>query len=160
MAFKRGSTLFLRAVIVLIGLGALTYLIWFPQTEGRAANLSLIRVYADPLILYGYVASIPFFVALYQVFKLLGYVDRNQVFSQAAVDAARTIKYCALATPVFILIGMAWIRLGAGGEDSAGPVALGILAIFASLVIAAGVAVVERQLQNAVEMKSENDLTV
>src|SRR3954447_26691974 len=96
MKLKRGSTLFLKLVILLIAIVALAAMIRFPQTEGRAANLDLISIYADPFIIYGYIASIPFFVALYQAFKLLGYVDNNQVFSQSAVKAVRNIKYCAI----------------------------------------------------------------
>src|SRR3990167_3662656 len=97
---KRGSTLFLKIVILLIAIGALAGMILFPQTEGRAANLDLISIYKDPLIIYAYIASIPFFVALYQAFKLLGYIDDNKVFSQLSVKAVRNIKYCALAIPV------------------------------------------------------------
>lgn len=44
---------------------ALIILIWFPLTEGRATHLDLFSTYADPFILYGYGASIAFFVALY-----------------------------------------------------------------------------------------------
>ena len=160
MKLKRGSTLFLKVVIVLIAIGALAIMIRFPQTEGRAANLDLISIYADPFIIYGYIASIPFFIALYQAFKLLGYVDKNKVFSQLAVKAVRIIKYCALAIPVLIIAGEAFVILGAKGDDVAGPVALGIYATFASIVIATAVAVFERLLQNAVDIKSENDLTV
>ena len=90
---KKGSTLFLKFVICLIAIGALIWLIWFPQLEGRAANLDLISIYKDPLIIYAYIGSIPFFVALYQAVKLLGYIDNNQVFSQAAVNEVRNIKY-------------------------------------------------------------------
>lgn len=160
MALKRGSTLFLRVVLVLIAIGVLAALIWFPQTEGRAANLDLVSIYADPFIIYGYIASIPFFFALYQAFKLLGYVDHNQVFSQAAVKAVRNIKYCALATGGFIVLGVLFIRLFANGDDPAGPTALGIFTTFVSIIIATGAAVFERLLQNAVALKSENDLTV
>ena len=157
---KRGSTLFLKIVILLIAVVALAVLIRFPQTEGRAANLDLIHIYADPLILYGYVASIPFFVALYQAFKLLGYADNDQVFSQSAVRAVRNIKYCAIMISGFIFLGILYIRLFVHGDDPAGPTGLGIVAIFACIVVATGAAVVERLLQNAVDIKSENDLTV
>lgn len=157
---KRGSTLFLKVVILLIAVVALALLLWFPQTEGRAAHLDLISIYADPFILYGYLAAIPFFAALYQSVKLLGYVDTNQVFSPPAVKAVRIIKYCALATGGFIVLGMLAIRVFANGDDPAGPTALGIVATFAAIVIATGAAVFERLLQNGVDLKSENDLTV
>src|SRR5574339_784382 len=93
MTLKQGSPLFLKIVISLIGIVTLAGLIWFPQTEGRAANLDLFSIYKDPLIIYGFVASIPFFAALYHGFKLLRYVDKNKVFSQSAVRAVGTIKY-------------------------------------------------------------------
>jgi len=84
---KKNSTIFLRVVIVLIGIVALTIMIRFPLTEGRAANLDLFSIYADPFILYGYAASIAFFVALYQAFKLLGYVGQNNIFSLSSARA-------------------------------------------------------------------------
>src|SRR5215216_4935689 len=117
MKLRRGSTVFLKVVILLIAIGVLAAMIRFPQTEGRATNLDLISIYTDPFIIYGYIASIPFFTALYQGFKLLGYVDKNEVFSQLAVNAVRNIKYCALAIPVFIIVGEAFIILSANGDD-------------------------------------------
>jgi hypothetical protein len=160
MTLKQGSTLFLKIVISLIGIVTLAGLIWFPQTEGRAANLDLFSIYKDPLIIYGFIASIPFFVALYHGIKLLSYVDQNKVFSQSAVQAVRNIKYCAITLSGFIVLGILYIRLFAHGDDPAGPTAVGIFTTFASIVIATAAAVFERLLQNAVDIKSENDLTV
>src|SRR5215216_3827415 len=99
---KLSSIVFLKVVIVLIAIGALAGMIRFPQTEGRAANLDLISIYKDPFIIYLYVASIPFFVALYQAIKLLGFVEQNKIFSETAVKAVRKIKHCALAFIGFI----------------------------------------------------------
>jgi hypothetical protein len=159
---KKGSTLFLRFVICLIALGAAAWLIWAPQLEGRAADLDLLHIYMDPLIIYTYIGSIPFFVALVQGFRLLGHVDGNRVFSQPSVDAVRNIKYCALAISGFIVLGLLYIRLFAsvGDDDPAGVTGLGMVITFASIVIATAAAVFQRLLQNAVDLKSENDLTV
>jgi len=157
LLMKKGSTLFLKFVICLIAIGALIWLIWFPQLEGRAANLDLISIYKDPLIIYAYIGSIPFFVALYQAFKLLGYIDGNKVFSQSSVNAMKNMKYCASG---FIVLGILYIRLFVRGDDPAGVTALGIFTTFASIVIATAAAVFQRLLQNAVDIKSENDLTV
>jgi hypothetical protein len=158
---KKGSTLFLKFVICLIALGALLWLIWFPQLEGRAADLDLISIYKDPLIIYTFIGSIPFFVALYQAFKLLGYIDINQVFSQASVNAVKNIKYCAITISGFIVLGILYIRFSAPvDEDPAGVTALAIFITFASIVIATAAAIFQRLLQNAIDIKSENDLTV
>ncbi len=79
---KRCSTIFLQIVIVLIGIGALALMLWEPHTEGRNAHATLFEIYfRDPFLAYAYIASISFFVALYQAFKLLGYAGSNTVFS-------------------------------------------------------------------------------
>src|SRR5204863_5741322 len=89
---KRSSTIFLQVVIVLIGIGALALLLWEPQTEGVNAHATNFEIYfKDPFLALVYAGSIPFFVALYQAFKLLGYAGQNKVFSPAAVKALRTI---------------------------------------------------------------------
>ncbi len=158
---KRSSTAFLQAVIMLIGIVALAILIRFPMLEGRAANLDLFHIYADPFIIYGYLASITFFVALYQAFKLLGYIGSNQVFSLASVKALRTIKYCALTLGTAIVLAGAYIRtFHATDDDPAGFLAMCIIATFICIVGATAAAVFEKTLQSAVDMKSENDLTV
>jgi hypothetical protein len=145
---KRVSTLFLKVVVILIAVIALLYMVWFPQAEGRAVSLDIISIYTAPFIIYCYIASIPFFVALWQALKLLGYVDNGKVFSQSAVKAVRRIKYCAITFSGLIILGIVYIRLFANGDDPAGPTALGSITAFASIVMAAGAAVVERLLQD------------
>ena len=75
------SVRFLQSVLVLIGLISIAILITAPLREGRATNLSLLKIYADPFIVYLYIASITFFTALYQAFKLLTYIGQNKVFT-------------------------------------------------------------------------------
>ena len=70
----RSSTIFLQAVVVLIGIGALALLLWEPHLEGRNAHATLFQIYFnDPFLGYAYIATIPFFVALFQAFKLLAF---------------------------------------------------------------------------------------
>jgi len=161
MILKRGSTLFLRIVILLIGVGALAALILEPQFEGRNVNADLFTIYfRDPFLLFMYIGSIPFFVALYEAFRLLGHIDHNRAFSQTAVDSLRNIKYCALCLVAVLITGMVIIRYASGEDDSAGATVIGIVVTFASIVVATAAAVFQELLQNAVNYKSENDLTV
>lgn len=157
---KRSSTLFLKVVLFLIATGVLAGLAWFPQTEGAAKNLDLISIYTDPFIIYIYVGSIPFFVGIYQAFKLLNLIDANKAFSQAAVNTLKNMKYASLILIGFIALALVYIRFFVHGEDSAGPTALGIVVSFAVAVIATAAGVFQKLLQNAVDIKSENDLTV
>ena len=149
---------------MLIGIVALAIMIRFPLTEGRAVNLDLFSIYADPFLVYGYLSSIAFFVALYQAFKLLGYIGQNKVFSLNSVKALRIIKYCAIILSILIVVAGLYIRIfhAKGGEDDdpAGFLAVCIVTTFISAVIATAATVFERTLQSAVDIKSENDLTV
>ena len=153
-------TIFLQAVIVLIGIGALTLLLWEPHLEGRNAHSTLFEVYfKDPFLAYAYVGSIAFFVALYQTFKVLGYIRQNQAFSLATVKALRTIKFCALAIIGFVAVGELFLLLGTS-DDRAGGVFIGILITFGSVVIASLAAMFEQIFQNAGDTRSVNDLTL
>ena len=157
---KRGATLFLRAVLVLIGIGALALLLWEPHIEGRNAHATLLAIYfKDPFLAYAYIASIPFFVGLYQGFKVLGRAGQNEEFSPSAARSLRTIRYCAIAIIGFVAGGEVFIMLSES-DDRAGGVFVGILIMFASIVVATATAVLERAVRKAVDMKSENDLTV
>ena len=159
---KRSSTIFLQVVIVLIGIAVLAAMLWEPHLEGRNAHATLLAIYfKDPFLAYVYIASIPFFVALYQAFTVLGYAGQNKVFSQAAVNALRTIQYCAFITASAIVAADAYLFIFMRGKDDpAGAIMMGLVATFASIVIGTAAAVFEKLLQSAVDMKSENDLTV
>jgi hypothetical protein len=158
---KRISIIFLQAVIVLVGIVALSILIRFPMTEGRAADLDLFSIYFDPFILYGYASSIAFFVALYKAFKLLGYIGQNKLFSPNSVRTLRSIKYCAIISAILIVMAGIYISIFHNKEDDpAGFLAMCIIITFISIAVATAVALLEKLLQNAVDMKSENDLTI
>jgi hypothetical protein len=109
-------------------------------------------------ILYG--AAIPFYFALYQAFKLLGYIDRNIAFSELSVIALMKIKYCAISICSLHVLGLPLFYLVANKVDPPGLVFVGMVIPFASLVIAVFATVLERLLQEAINIKSENDLTV
>ena len=153
---KPRSTIFLQAVTVLAGIAVLVIMIRFPLMEGRAKKLDLFHIYFDPLILYVYLSSIAFFVALYKVFRLLGYIRQNKVFSSASVNTLRSIKHCAVILGILIVGAGIYIRIfHAKEDDPAGFLAICIAAAFVSIVIANAAAVFEKILQKGVDIKSE-----
>lgn len=158
---NRISTFFLQTVIVLMGLLALAVLIRFPLTEGRAQNLDLFSIYTDPFILYGYLASITFFMALYKAFRLLGYVGQNKIFSLDSVKALKSIKYCAAIAGALIVLAGLYIRFfHHEDDDPAGFLAMCIVTTLVAIVIATAAGIFEKLLRNAIDLRSENDLTV
>ena len=140
--------------MVLAGIGAVALLLWEPHIEGRNAHATLFQIYfSDPFLAYAYIASISFFVAVYQAFKVLGHARQNEMFSQASIKAVRTIRFCAIAIICFVAGGEVFIMLGSS-DDRAGGVFMGILIAFGSLMVVAAAVVFERILRDAIDMKS------
>ena len=158
---RRGVTIFLQVVIVLLGLGMLALLLWEPQVEGRNVHATQFEIYfKDPFLAYIYLAFVPFFVGLTRAFKILGYARRNEIRSQHSLRALRIIKYCGLTTAIFIVGAEAYIFIFVRGtDDIAGGVMMGAFIIFVSAIIATAAAVFERRLQKDVDIKSVAGLT-
>ncbi|MDB5441251.1 MAG: hypothetical protein JWM33_3678 [Caulobacteraceae bacterium] len=157
---KKFPALFLQIVIVLIGIGAAALLLLEPRTEGVNAHATTFEIYSDPFILLVYAGSVPFFVGLYQTVRLLRHLGQGQAFSPLAVRNLKLIKYCAMAIIAFVVVEEIVIMLNHGEDDAAGGVFMGVIITFGSVVVAAVATVFERTLQSAVDIKSENDLTV
>ncbi len=152
---KKSSTTVLQGVVVLIGVVALFLLLWEPTIEGRNAHATLSQIYFnDPFLVLVYLGSIPFFIALYQAFKVLRYVGEGNVFSQDAVRALQIIKYCAWAIIGFVMLEEFFIMLNHGSDDAAGGVFMGLLIIAGSGLVAIVAKMFERIVQNATQERS------
>ncbi len=154
---KRSPTIFLQLVVVLIGIVALVLLLWEPHLEGRNKHATTFEVYfQDPFLAYAYAGSIPFFLGLYQAFKVLGFAGHNTIFSPAAVKALRTIKYCAIAILAWVAASVVFFLVEDPDDRPVG-VVMRLLISFASIVVATTAAVCERILQTAVNLKAESN---
>lgn len=150
------STNFLRAFVIGVGLAVLAVCIFV-----LPAAFSTDRTgYYQPIILGMYGSAVPFFIALYQTIKLLGFIDKNQAFSSASAKALGVIKYCAATISALYASGMPYIYYAADMDDAPGVIVAGLVIIFASMAIGVFAAVLQKLLQSAMAIKSENDLTV
>ncbi|WP_019413507.1 DUF2975 domain-containing protein [Paenisporosarcina sp. TG20] len=159
---KRGTTIFLKIAVYLIGTPVLAVCIYglsrFDPNSPywqlpELANLQY------PLLIGMYAAMIPFFFTLYQTLKLLSYIDNNEAFSELAVKALKNIKYCAITISILYVLEMPFLYLLTKVDDTPG-ILIGMVIIFASMIIAVFAAVLQKLLKNAIDIKTENDLTV
>ena len=154
------ETLFLKVVIFLIGIPILGLCIFgLPWLANNPANPNYAHI-LYPILIGMYVSVIPFYFALYQAFKLLDYIDKNKAFSQISVKALKNIKYCAITISTLYVVLMPFVFLVAEKDDAPGLIIFGMVPVFASMVIAVFAAVLQKLLKEAIDIKSENDLTV
>jgi DMSO reductase anchor subunit len=153
------ETLFLKAVIFLMALPILAGCIFVvPPLSTIAADINPFLQYLFLIIVYA--TAIVYFVALYQTLKILSYIDQNIAFSELSVKTLKNIKYCALIILSLYVLCMPIIYLMADLDDAPGLILIVMVIVFGSLVIAVFAAVLQKLLQNAIDIKSENDLTV
>ncbi|WP_438313094.1 DUF2975 domain-containing protein [Sporosarcina sp. FA9] len=159
---KRGTTLFLKIAVIFIGIPVLALCIFVvPEIANFAAELYPDITYLKYLVLIDmYAAAIPFYFALFQAFKLLSYINNSKAFSNLSVKSLMKIKYCAIIISILYVVGMPIFYLMAEIDDAPGIIVIGLVIIFSSMVIAVFAAVLQRLLQEAIDIKSENDLMV
>ncbi|MFF2885981.1 DUF2975 domain-containing protein [Paenibacillus sp. NPDC057967] len=159
---RRGTTFFLKMTIALMGIAILALCIFLvPEIANFAAELYPDRTYMEALVYISlYVPAIPFYIALYQALQLLSYIDKNVAFSELSVRALKHIKNCAIVISGLFALSMPLFYLVADKDDAPGIIIIGMVIIFASMVIAVFAAVLQKLLKEAIDIKSENDLTV
>lgn len=159
---KRGSTLFLKLVVFIIGAPVFAFCIFMAPTIAKnvVEGLSGWDYVMLGILTIMYLSAIPFYFALYQAFKLLSYIDQNKAFSELSVGSLRKIKKCAITISSLYVLGLPLFYIFAELDDAPGVVIVGMMSVFSPLVIAVFAAVLQRLLQEAINMKSENDLTV
>lgn len=159
---KRCSTIILRLAVIIVAIvililccgGTLRVI----MTLGSNLNHNIIMI----VMLVGlYLTVIPFYCMLYQTIKLLGYIDSNLAFSQLSVQALKKIKLCAIATIVVCTLGgLPFLYQWAEMDDAPGLIIIGLAISGGAFVIAVFASVLKRLLQEAIKIKSENDLTI
>ncbi len=160
---KKGSTIFLRLVVVVLGLGGLALCIFAVPSisKGVGAEFPSLAYWRYPILIGLYAAAIPFFLVLSEVFKLLNYIDTNKAFSNLSVTALKRIKFLAITEAVLFAGFMPLAFLVAQIDDAPGLILIfGSIFVGTPIVITVFAALLEKLLRNAIDMKAENDLMV
>src|SRR5215813_1480554 len=149
---KRSSAIVLQTAIVVVGIAVFAFLLWEPTVEGRNAHATVFEIYfKDTFLACAYIAAIPFFVALYQAFRLLGEAGRSGAFSPRSLSALRIIRNCALVIIGCVAVGEAYLVLMMRGEDDiAGGVFMGLLVALICTAMATAASLFGRILQKRI----------
>lgn len=159
---KQVSTNFLRLVILLLGVIVLALCIFALPSMWRVgfAEFPMASNSILMIVIGLYITAVPFFVALWQAIKLLGYIDKNTAFSDRSVQALKNIKYCAMIISAVYVVFVPLLFPIADADDAPGLIIMGAVIACAPITVAVFAAVLQKLLQSVIEIKSENDLTV
>ncbi|WP_144548133.1 DUF2975 domain-containing protein [Bacillus sp. X1(2014)] len=160
MNVKRGSSTFLKVIIFLAGIAVLTLCIyWMPVLTIRDVKAHPGDYSLYPLLVCAYGICITFSFTLYQVYKLLTYIERNNAFSELSLKSLKVIKKCAFIAIFFIVLMIISLKVISKitGDDSAGPISLSLMGILATSIIAAIVDVLQKLLKNVLELNPKKD---
>ncbi len=160
---KKGSTLLLKATLVFMGLIVLALAVFaLPNFyKGALAEFPYAPNSILGIVIVLYAVAAPYFFVLLQSWKLLVLIDQNIGFSKFSVRAFRNIKYASLIGGILLMIGFVPMLFPIAEEDDApGLLLYGFLFACIPFVVSVFAAVLEKLFHNAVEMKSENDLTI
>lgn len=159
---KRCSTIILRCAVIFAGIamlaicGGLAWMAFFE--EGPDPYYPMEQIWFIGTI----AAAIPYFIALHQAMKLLGYIDTGRAFSELSEKALGRIVRCAIVVFFITTLGglpffYTLVRLDG---DTPGFMLIGLVIAGSAFLIAVFASVLRRLLQEAIDVKSENDLTI
>ncbi len=104
------------------------------------------------LIVIGlYATTVPFFVALWQGFKLLSFIDEEKAFSDVSVRALGTIQHCATIIAILYIGGVPLLFPIADADDAPGLILIGMVIACAPVVIAVFTSMLKKLLQGAID---------
>lgn len=160
---EKGSTLFLRLALIsmalaVAGLCALIlpniYFYW-------AKEFPEISFTTYPILIGLVGTALAFWTALFQAWRILGYIEEDKLFSSPTLKSLDLIKRYAFLISLLYAMGWPIIYHLAQLEDAPGLIIIyGAIFIGTPLIAAVAVMVLQRLLQKVILMKSENDLTV
>lgn len=156
------ETLLLKLAIIALTIPILAICIdLVPRlATGIAHEYPVLVPFKYPFIIAVYATAVAFFSILYHAFRILAMIEANQAFSTLSRHAIQRIQFGALSIAVIYGVTLPLFYYVADHEDAPGILVIGLILVFAALVVAAFAAVLQKLVNNALEIKSEMDLTV
>ena len=105
------------------------------------------------LIISIYIVSLPYFGFLYQAFRLLVMVDKNQLFTLKAVANLKVLKIFAYAISLILLVDLPLLYFIADYDDSPGLLLLGIIIFGVTLFITLIISLLKYIISSKVEIE-------
>jgi hypothetical protein len=150
--FLKISVVFISLPIILLGIIGLLFLGTQPANPSYAYLL-----YPSAVLMY--LSAIPFFITLYEAFKLLTCIDKGHTFSEQTAKRLKKIQYCAGSISMFYLLMLPFLFGIAEIDDAPGLIILGSVPMFIAMLIAVFSGLLQKILNEAIAMKATVNLS-
>jgi hypothetical protein len=160
---KKTMTVLLRAALVIGAALLAAVFFWavpsYGQYMAKVAAPEFAYAYW-PCLIWAWCFAVPIFIALIPAWKVFGSISApGGAFTRANVKSLRLIAILAFVDAVIFPVGM--IAVGSMGAGSPGLVVLVTPSVmFACAAVGLAALVLSRLVEEAVEIKEENDLTI
>ena len=157
---QKELSVWLRAIVVLIGAAVLFLALVFVPDLGREAarqNVNFTWLYW-PCLSYIWLTTVPVFLSLAIAWRIFAEIGRDNSFCQANARRLRTISFLALTDTVLYMI---WaIVLGVLGALHPGVLTGVCCIVFMGLGFTVGTAALSHLTKKAADLKADSDLTI
>lgn len=162
LLMRHASTNILRlALLVMTGLAlTISTLLTVAIYDGWNAEFPNETFARFPLLAVIWISVPAFLGVMFFTARLLNNIDKNKVYSKRSVKALQGIQRCALVISFVHTLNLPISYIVAQHDDAPGIVIIGMLFASGPFAVAVFAALMQRLLKNAIELKSENDLTV
>lgn len=155
-------TLLLKLTLGILAIGTVAFMVFLIPNikelmQAVIPNLAWLQPITQTALA---LTGICFLYILFQTFNLIRNIDRNEAFSENTISYLKHIRNAGyVITAIYILL-MPVMYLIAEFDDAPGLILFGAFFVFAAAVITAFADVLTRLFSNALEIKTENDLTI
>ena len=153
---NKSSTVFLKLILYALSLGALAIAFFLIYITAKS---DLVGGY-EPILIGVSISMLPFLFIFYQSYQLLNFIDKNQSLTDHSVGALKNIKRTSLLISLMYLVGSPYIFMVAEKDDAPGVVVLNLLLIIGPFTVGVFASILQKLLINAIEYKSETELTI
>jgi hypothetical protein len=152
----KSSTIFLKLILYALSIGAIavaSFLIY------HTIKTDFVGGY-KPILIGVSISMLPFLFIFYQSYLLLNLIDNNQSLTDHSVSALKTVKRTSLLISLMYLVGSPYTFIVAEKDDAPGVVVLNLLLIIGPFTVGVFASILQKLLINAIEYKSETELTI
>ena len=139
--------LLLKLFTILLGIFVLLFLLLVIPDETDFTKLGILT----PFVISIYISSIPFYISIYNLFKLLIQIEKEVFFSKNSINILKRIKYSTYSFSLIYILQIPIMYYIATKDDAPGILLLILILSFTPLVIGISISILQKILEKEIK---------